>query len=180
MTEASTRAGPSRDSPIVWLPIALLLTAVPFFYRQEVLGELLAPLVGATAWAVRAAIDWLGLDVAQSGAVLASPAGFAYEIQFRCTGFLPVLFLVTAIAFQRAPLGRRVAAAIGGSMLLLALNLVRLVHLFMVGLFQAHLFDLMHMVFWEAVIVLAVILLWTGFLAWSRSAAPGSALAATS
>ena len=144
------------------------------------LGGPLAPLVEATAWAAGAAIERLGLDVAQSGTVLVSPAGFAYEIQYRCIGFLPVLFLATAISFQRAPIGRRLAAVTAGSLLLLLLSLVRLVHLFMVGIFRPHLFDLMHEVIWEAVIVLSVVLLWKGFLTWSRRSDFGSALATTS
>src|SRR3970282_964214 len=66
-------------------------------YREDVLGAPLAPLAMWTARVTLALLHWLGMEATRMATVVSLPSGFAYEIYYRCTGFWPGAFLMTAI-----------------------------------------------------------------------------------
>ncbi len=138
---------------------ALCLTALGALvfigYRESVLGAPLAGLCVLTAKAVFAALQMLGVPATLSHTILSHPDGFACEIYFRCTGFLPVVCLTVAIWASPGLARRKLAGIALGVPLLLALNLLRVVHVFVVGVTRPDLFTLVHGVVWEAAIVAA-------------------------
>lgn len=144
--------------------------AVVFFsYREEVLGAALAPLTAWTAQATVFLLELFDADVAREATVVYQPGGFAYEIYFRCTGILPVASLGVAIlAFQAGSLRKKLIGLALGAPLIVAINLLRLVHLFRLGVTRPELFSFAHSVLWEAGIVLAVVGVWAAWLAWIR------------
>jgi exosortase/archaeosortase family protein len=153
--------------------MAVLGVLVLAGYRESVLGPPLAGLCALTAKAVFAALQMLGVPATLSGTILSHPGGFACEIYFRCTGFLPVVCLTAAILASPGRALRKLVGIALGVPLLLALNLVRVVHVFLVGVTRPELFELVHGVAWEAAIVSAVIGIW-----WTWLRAPFAPLAA--
>jgi exosortase H (IPTLxxWG-CTERM-specific) len=132
-------------------------------YREDLLGP---PLAHWTAWTTRvtlALLHWSGMEASRGANLITHPGGFAYEISYRCTGFLPVVFLTTAILAYRGSLRRKIIGLAVGIPILIALNLTRLVHLFYLGVHQPAAFDFAHGILWEAFLILAVLGLW---LAW--------------
>lgn len=166
--------------------LAALGAAVPAFYREEVLAAPLAPLVAATARVTHWLIGLAGMSAELDGVTISAPGGFAYEVYFRCTGFLPVVCLAVAVLAHPAPWRRRLAGLLVGVPVLLGLNLVRLVHLFQLGVSWPQVFEVAHSVVWEAAIVVAVASVFLGYLAWcgaaggsaGRRPVPGRAVAA--
>ncbi len=153
-----------------WRPaLALIVFAggAVLAYRETVLGPLLGGLTEWTAGATFAALGRLGVDAARDATVLYQPGGFAYEIYYRCTGFLPAAFLAAIILASPGGWRRKLIGLAVAVPLILALNLVRLVHLFAVGVARPELFDLAHRVLWEGVMMVAVVGLWQ---AWDRLA----------
>ncbi|MCP4200719.1 MAG: exosortase H [bacterium] len=148
------------------IAVALFAAAVPFFYREDVLGEPLAPLVLLTAKTTYGVLQWAGIAVARDGPILSAPGGFAYEVYYRCTGFLPVLCLTVGVLAFPAPIRRKLVGLAIGIPLLLGFNLVRLVHLFQIGVTRPDLFDLAHTYLWEAATILSVAVVWLGYVAW--------------
>lgn len=130
-------------------------------YREEYLGRLLEPFSLATAGAAGAVLEFFGMEVVRTLAVLRHPDGFAYEIYYRCTGLLPVvIFTIITLAYPAPSKPKAVGLGVGIPFLLI-LNLARLVHLFYIGVHSPDLFDLAHSVLWEAMLIgAALVLFW--------------------
>ena len=129
-------------------------------YREAVLGQLLAPYTAfisdTTLWLLKSA----GMEVTKEASVFIHPTGFAYEIYFRCTGILPVGCLIAFTAGYRARWRQKLTGLAVGIPVILAINQVRLVHLYFVGVYYPASFAWVHDVFWEGAIVLTVFLCW--------------------
>ncbi len=109
----------------------------------------------------------LGLEAVRTAAVIHHPGGFAYEIYYRCTGVLPAAILAILILAHPGPWRRKWLGVAAGIPLLVALNLVRLVHLFTLGVHSPGVFDLAHGFVWEAVLLAATLALWWLWRRWA-------------
>lgn len=137
-------------------------------YRESVLGPPLAGLSALTAKAAFAALRILDVPVTLDGTILSHAGGFACEIYFRCTGILPAVCLTVAVWASPGRWRRKLAGTALGVPLVLALNLLRLVHVFLVGVRRPDLFGLVHGVAWEAATVAAVVGIWWTWLRAAR------------
>lgn len=147
--------------------LAAFAAAAALLYREELVGPFVLPLRVLTARAVLALIHLAGMQAAQEASALFHPAGFAYEISRGCLGLIPAGFLLVGVLAYPGALPRKLLALTAAVPLLLAVNLVRLVHLYYLGVYRADLFNLAHRVVWQVVMVLAVFALWyaaTGYL----------------
>ncbi len=54
-----------------------------------------------------------------------------------------------------------------GALLLLALNLVRIVSLFLIGVYSPRIFALMHIDVWQALFIFFAVLFWILWLLWA-------------
>ncbi len=138
-------------------------------YREEVLGPLLAPLTTLTAKTTFVLLELLRLDVMREVSVIYQPGGFAFEIYYRCTGFLPVACLAVSILGYRGHLRHKLVGLAVGVPLLIVLNLIRLVHLFLIGVTKPEHFELAHRFFWEGAMVLAILVLWLAWRYWAQA-----------
>ncbi len=136
-------------------------------YREAVLGTLLGGLSERTAGATLAVLGWLGVDAVREATVLYQPGGFAFEIYYRCTGFLPAAFLATVILASPVGSRRKLIGLAVGVPLIGVLNLLRLVHLFVIGATRPEFFDFAHGVLWEGAMVLAAFGLWWVWKRWA-------------
>lgn len=138
-------------------------------YREDVLGPLLAPVAMWTAHATFALLQWSGIEATRVATVISHPSGFAYEIYHRCTGFLPVALLTAAILASPGTLRGKIIGLAVGAPILIALNLIRLVHLFYLGVYHPVAFDFAHTVLWEALSILSILGLWGCWARWSTA-----------
>ena len=137
-------------------------------YREDVMGGPLFPLVELTARATAWLLGGLGLDVARTAGEIRHVGGFAYEIYYRCTGVLPAALLAILILVHPGSWRSKGLGLVLGIPVLGTLNLLRLVHLFLLGVHSPGAFELAHGFFWEAVLMAATLGLW---LAWRRRSA---------
>jgi exosortase/archaeosortase family protein len=151
--------------------MAVFAGVVFLTYREEVLGALLTPVATVTAEMTLVMLRWAGMVGVRVATVISHPDGFAYEIYYRCTGFLPVAFVTLAILASPGPLRRKVIGLALGVPVLIVLNLTRLVHLFYVGVHSPAAFDFAHAVVWEGLLILAIFALWLGWARWPDSRA---------
>jgi exosortase H (IPTLxxWG-CTERM-specific) len=140
-------------------------------YGDGAVGTLLAPLTAWTTHMTLPVLHWSGMEATRTATVISHPGGFAYEITYRCTGFLPVAFLTAAILASPGSLQRKVVGLTVGVPVLIGLNLTRLVHLFYVGVHNAAAFHVAHTLLWEGCLILAILGLWLGWMRWSESRA---------
>lgn len=151
------------------LVVATLLAVVILTPRAPVLTGVLSPLDNLTAEATAILLQACGLEVARAGAVLSHPSGFACEVYWRCTGALPAIFLAGLILASPARARRKGLGVAAGVVIVLAVNLIRLAHLFYVGVRVPAAFSVAHSVIWEGFVVLLVLGLWLAWMRWSTS-----------
>lgn len=150
----------SRSNVRFVLALTIFAGLVLLTFREDVLGPALLPLRVLTAEATLAVIHGAGMEAVRAASTVYHPGGFAYEISRGCTGLVPIAFLVVAVLAYPADSRTKLVGLSLGVPFLAVLNLIRLVHLFYLGVHQPQLFELAHKVLWQAVIVLAVLALW--------------------
>lgn len=147
--------------------LGLYGAAVMLTYRDEVLGETLAPLALITTRITAFLVRSMGMDALREGPVLLHPGGFSYEVAYTCTGFLPIVtWMVCILAYPQAMRNKVIGVALGTAVLL-SLNFVRLTSLFYLGVHFPDSFVLAHEVVWEGIWVIFFIGLWLGWIHWS-------------
>jgi exosortase H (IPTLxxWG-CTERM-specific) len=144
---------------------ALVLT-----YREDVLGAILSPLTAYTARTTLVLLHMFGMEAVRMATLIFHPDGFAYEIYYRCTGFLPVAILTAVIFAYPGPWRFKFFGLAIGVPVLLVLNLFRLVYLFYVGVYIPAAFDFAHSVLGESLLILVTLVLWLVWIKWNHSA----------
>jgi len=124
------------------------------------------PFTRGLASASGAILNLLGQKVLSEGSVIRG-RDFAVDIKNGCNAVEAVAFLAAAILAFEAPIGLRIAGAIGGSVLLEVLNLLRIVSLYLLGKYKRDLFDMFHLAVWQSVMFGAAVLI---FLIWTSRA----------
>ena len=152
------------------LVVGALLAGVLFSPRAPILTGLLAPLDRLTARVTAALLHASGMEVDRAGPVLSHASGFACEVYWRCTGLLPAVFLAGLILASPTGLRRKGQGVAAGVALVLLVNLIRLAHLFWIGVRYPEAFPVAHAVIWEGGIILLVIGLWWAWMRWSARA----------
>ncbi len=151
----------SRRPDVRFIAVSSLLVGLFMIaYREDVLGGPLSAWVELTARITAWLLHRLGLEAVRTAAVIHHPSGFAYEIYYRCTGVLPAAVLAILILAHPGTWRQKFLGLAVGIPLLVALNLVRLVHLFTLGVHSPGAFALAHGVVWEVVLMSATLALW--------------------
>ncbi len=151
---------------------ALAWLGVIVVARSQAVGpvHLLDVLAGWVAWLTQAGLHGLGIVAQRAGTVLYVPGGFAYDISIGCTGLLPATVLAVAILVSPGERGAKRWGLMVGVPLVLAVNLLRLVHLFYIGVHSPARFVLAHEFLWEGTLVLFTFATWLGWSAWAARA----------
>ena len=122
-----------------------------------------------SAWITAAAggvLAAMSQHVAVSGTIIASPC-FSVNIQNGCNGLETVLFLIAAVlAFPSSARQKAIATAMG-VVLIQAINLIRVVTLYLVGCHRPEWFASFHLAIWQTIVFATAVLF---FAAWSRRA----------
>jgi exosortase/archaeosortase family protein len=147
---------------LVWLGVIVLArgwTGAPV--------RLLDPLAGLVASVTQGVLHAIGIAAGRAGTVLFVPGGFAYDITLGCTGLLPAAVLAVAILASPAAWGAKRRGLLVGIPLVLAVNLLRLVHLFYLGIHAPRHFVLAHTLLWEGTMVLFTFVTWALWTRWA-------------
>lgn len=148
---------------VIMVGFLLVLTLT---YREDLLGNVLSPLAYFTARTTLALLHICGIEAARTATLIYHPDGFTYEIYYRCTGFLPVAILTAAIFAYPGPWRYKIFGLAMEVPVLLALNLIRLVTLFYVGVYIPAAFDFAHSVIGESLLIIATAGLWLAWIRW--------------
>lgn len=132
------------------------------------------PFTGLVARVSGALLDLIGQEVTMRGTQIVSPR-FAVDIKNGCNGLETVSVFGSAVLAFPAPWRKRLTGFVLGVVAIQAINLVRVIALFLTGAYFPSLFDSAHTVVWQTIVVGFGVLL---FLIWAsrlQTRAPASA-----
>lgn len=132
----------------------------------EAPGHQFEGLTVLVATQVKLILSWLGVPVSQYADSLYVPGGFGYVVVIGCTGVVPAAVLAIAVLASPATATTRALGLVVGVPLVLLLNLLRLVHLFYLGVHAPQNFALAHQLLWECALVVATVGIWFGWWRW--------------
>jgi exosortase H (IPTLxxWG-CTERM-specific) len=121
--------------------------------------HVIEPFTAGIARLSGAVLNLLGQPVTMRGTIIQGPR-FAVNIRNGCNGVEAMLiFLAAVLAFPAAWRSRFTGLALG-ILAIQALNLVRVVSLYLTGVYFPRIFDASHTVIWQSVVILFGVLLW--------------------
>ncbi|MDQ6799377.1 MAG: exosortase H [Acidobacteriota bacterium] len=138
--------------------LPLLTTPVDLYVARP-----LSSGIAATSGAI---LRVIGERVVVTRSVISSPC-FAVDIQNGCNGLETMLFLVAAVLAFPATGRQRLLATILGIVLIQAVNLIRVVTLFLVGCHRRAWFESFHLAIWQTIVFATAVIF---FAAWTRRA----------
>lgn len=140
---------------LVWLGVIVLARA-----GVAAPERLFAPVNESLASLVQALVQWVGITASRHDALLYVPGAFAYEIVIGCTGLLPAAVVAVAILTTPGTAAAKRWGLVAGVGAMLVINVVRLTHLFYLGVESPRRFPVAHLFFWEAGMVAAALAVW--------------------
>ena len=148
-----------------------LLTYSPIVERIDV-GALLAQLSAWLSWLFLKGLGSLvGFPVVINGTNLGS-GGFVVDVSPACSGAVPTMIYLAAVFAYPASLRSKLTGAVIGAVVIHGVNLMRVVTLFLIGLFASEYFHDTHVYVAQALVVAIAVATWL-FWAGRFADAPG-------
>lgn len=140
--------------------IGVFYVFFPWFTQTGVFQRYLALIAESTG----TILTYLGHSVDVSGRSVSS-ARFSLEVVLGCDGIEATALFAAAVLASPVSLRSRLLFMFGGTVVLLCINVLRIVTLFLVGVYFPRAMDTMHWDAWPAVLIVLVLLSW---LIWAR------------
>jgi len=137
-----------------------LAGAMGFFVLMEhfpAWQPLFEPVNQSLARSAEQVLRYMEVPVARSGAVLAHPDGFSYRITYVCSGLRPFVLIAVTLLLVPGSWRSRITGMCVALVGIEALNLLRLVHLYLAGSADANAFFVAHRITWNIIAIVAVI-----------------------
>lgn len=110
-------------------------------------------------------LNILGQNTTLNG-VSISTEEFAIQFVWGCDGLEPTALFIAAILAFPAPLRLKIAGILIGSLSLLFLNIVRVICLFLIGVYYPNIFDVMHLEIWQMIFIFLALIFFMIWLKW--------------
>jgi exosortase/archaeosortase family protein len=111
-------------------------------------------------------LNFIGQHTTVTETIVYSPR-FSFEIIRGCDAVeATTLFICGVLAFP-APFLRKVPGIIAGTLFLAFLNLIRIISLFLIGVYFPEFFAIMHISAWQAMFIFLTVILWILWLLWA-------------
>jgi exosortase H (IPTLxxWG-CTERM-specific) len=150
------------DTRFLILFLTILGSSFTVVALRPVNDAFVVPYTTLVARVAGAILRLLGESATVSGCVVSSPR-FAVTIFNGCNGLITSLILVSGVLAFPARWPAKLIGVGGGLLAIQAINMVRIVSLFYVGIFFPALFNDAHIYIWQSVVILAGVGLWIGW-----------------
>jgi exosortase H (IPTLxxWG-CTERM-specific) len=148
-----------REVTFLVLFVLLLGGSFTLISVNWVNDHVIEPFTAGIARVSGAALNLCGQHVAMRGTVIQGQR-FAVNIRNGCNGVEAMLIFLSAVLAFPAPWRWRLAGLVLGSIAIQIINLVRVVSLYLTGVYFPRIFDASHTVIWQSVVILFGVLLW--------------------
>jgi archaeosortase B (VPXXXP-CTERM-specific) len=152
-----------RLSPAVRFVIVFLVTlgilSVIYPWLSVRYNTQMLRFMAGTASAVGFGLKLLGQSVTVDGRFISAP-GMSVEVIEECTGAYEVIIFWSAVIAYPARWRARLIGVVGGMVVLLLINILRMMFLVAVGSRWPSSFQFMHIYFWQATLILMIVSVW--------------------
>jgi exosortase H (IPTLxxWG-CTERM-specific) len=173
--ELSPSPDSRADAPVRWIPVWRFLTVfgvlLGAYYALILLpasDRALYEYLRINARLANAILNALG-QITQVDETTIRSADMSVSVRRGCDAIEPAWFFCAAVLAFPAPWRRKWFPLIAGTAVVLALNLARIVSLFLIGRWWPRFFPMAHLELWPAAFIVTAVLLW---LWWIRSTLP--------
>jgi len=148
-----------RELTFLVLFVVLLGGGFTLISLNWVNDHAIEPFTAGIASASGVVLNAMGQHVSQNGTILRS-AKFAVNIRNGCNGVEAMLIFLAAVLAFPASWKSRAAGLVLGILAIQIVNLIRVVALFLTGVYFPRIFDTSHTVIWQTIVILVGVLLW--------------------
>jgi exosortase H (IPTLxxWG-CTERM-specific) len=148
-----------KEIQFLVLFVALLGAGFTLISVHWVNDHVIEPFTGGIARTSGAALNLLGQHVTMQGTVIRS-SRFAVNIRNGCNGVEAMLIFLAAVLAFPASWKSRLAGLALGILAIQVVNLIRVVALFLTGIYFPKIFDTSHTVIWQTIVILFGVVLW--------------------
>ncbi|HYN20551.1 MAG TPA: exosortase H [Thermoanaerobaculia bacterium] len=148
-----------REITFLLLFVALLGGSFTLISVNWVNDNVIEPFTAGIARVSGATLGLLGQDIRMQGTILRGRR-FAVNIRNGCNGVEAMLIFLSAVLAFPAPWRGKLLGLAVGAVAIQAVNLIRVVALYLTGAYFPAWFDASHTVVWQTVVILFSVLLW--------------------
>jgi len=143
---------------------------------NPVQANVVQPFTAGLAWLSAAIVVPFDDSVISSGRILRdSVTGFAVSIESGCNGVEATIVLIAGVIAFPATWRQKGLAIILGFLAIQSLNVVRIISLFYLGMWNFDVFEWTHLYLWPVLIMLDVLLVFAIYLRWLTAQNPSDA-----
>lgn len=163
------KTGWTQKRPILFFVggFGILLVLFYAFWQSQFFNvNVLPSIVSVNAALSSMLLNLMGQDTSSNGELLSSPL-FSINVSRGCDAIEAMaLFVSTTLAF---PMSWRIKiiGIMNGIILLFVLNLIRIITLFIAGIYKPNLFEILHVQIWPTIIIIIACLLWILLIKWN-------------
>ena len=92
---------------------------------------------------------------------------FSVNIEEGCDAVGPAILYTIAILVYPIAFKYKWKGILAGLVFIFILNIIRIISLFLTGVYSSSLFDFMHVEFWQGIFIVFTLALWLGWLQWA-------------
>lgn len=132
------------------------------FYHEYIF----MPVVEANAWLGSKLLNLLGQGTRAYGEAISSPK-FSIAISVGCDGLEPIALFAAALLSYPMAFRLKWPGLLAGVGFLMVLNLIRIVTLYLTGVYWRAAFDAMHLDVWQALFLILAVFTWLVWIQWA-------------
>lgn len=159
-----------QKHPVLLFGLAFLGLMIVFYaiiYAGFFRNHIHPYLLGINSGIASFILNLFGQQTQSMGSVISSNA-FSIDIKQGCDALEPMaLFAAIALAYP-AVIIKKIQGVFIAILILFSLNIVRIVSLFLIGVYIENIFDLMHIDVWQFLFMMVAILLCLWFIRWTK------------
>jgi exosortase/archaeosortase family protein len=151
-----------NHSWLLFFLITLILAGTTWYllYLGWVINHIINPYAFYIARVCGKILQLLVANIQVEDTIVGQPGGFAMLISAKCTGLFQAAFLIAGIIATPARFFQRIIGIAAGTIILSAINLFRLITIFLVGIYTPKFLEIYHDIIWETLMIIITFFVW--------------------
>lgn len=156
--------------PVLKFAGTFLLACILFYLVTNMswFGAFRAPLLSLYSEISAVILNIFGYGVNASGPILSS-SQFSVSIEEGCDAIAPAILYAISVAIFPIAWSVRWRGLVYGLLAIMALNIIRIITLYITGIHMPDLFEFMHVDFWQAIFIVFTVGIWIYWMRWGTN-----------